>query len=142
MDDVKLLVEERRDRIDVLTTWLPRIALAIVFVSVGAQKFAAHSMWVRIFDEIGFGRWFRHVAGAMQIGGGVLLLIPRAAAVGFMLVGCTMVGAVAFWILMHHAFGAIVPGGLLLAVAGFGWPDVARFAVRLRRRTATGPACP
>jgi hypothetical protein len=60
----------------------------------------------------------------------------RAAVVGFMLVGCTMAGAVAFWILMHHAFGAIIPGGLLLAVAGFGWPEVARFVSRVRQRAA------
>jgi putative oxidoreductase len=127
MADVKLLVEERRDRIDVLTTWLPRIALAIVFLSVGTQKFAAHGMWVRVFTNIGFGDWFRYATGVMQVGGAVLLLIPQTAAIGFILVGSTMVGAVAFWVLTKHAFGAVIPGALLAAIVAFGWGEVTRF---------------
>lgn len=134
MADVKLLVEERRSSIDVVTTWMPRIALAIVFLSVGFQKFAAEGMWVRIFDGIGVGQWFRHLTGAMQVGGAVLLLIPRAAPAGFILVGCTMVGAMCYWILTHHAFGAIVPGALLVAIVGFGGSEVVRFAASLARR--------
>jgi hypothetical protein len=42
--DVKRLVEERHGAIDGLRTWVPRVALAIVFVAVGALKFAAHSV--------------------------------------------------------------------------------------------------
>jgi uncharacterized membrane protein YphA (DoxX/SURF4 family) len=124
---VKLLVEERRSGIDVLATWLPRIALAIVFVSVGTQKFAADGMWVRIFRDIGFGKWFRYLTGAMQVGGAVLLLIPRTAAVGFVAIGCTMAGAVAFWVLTHHAFNALIPGVLLIAITVVGWSEVTRF---------------
>ncbi|HEY2907744.1 MAG TPA: hypothetical protein VGJ29_17710 [Vicinamibacterales bacterium] len=57
------------------------------------------------------------------VGGAVLLLIPRTAALGFILVGCTMVGAVAFWIFTNHAFGAIIPGALLVVIVGVGWND-------------------
>ena len=126
MAEVKLLVEERRGGIDVLATWLPRIALAIVFVSVGTQKFAAQGMWVRIFEQIGFGQWLRYLTGVMQVGGAVLLLIPRTAAVGVLLLSCTMVGAVAFWIFTNHAFGAIIPGALLVAIVVVGWGELAR----------------
>jgi hypothetical protein len=66
MADVKGLVEERHGAIDVLKTWLPRVALAIVFVSAGALKFAAHSVYVRIFDEIGLGQWFRYLTGVVE----------------------------------------------------------------------------
>jgi putative oxidoreductase len=127
MTEMNLLVEERRDRLDLFTTWLPRVALAAVFASVGTQKFASQGMWVRVFKDIGFGQWFRYLTGAMQIGGAVLLLIPRTVAVGFILVGCTMVGAVAFWILTNHAFGAVIPGALLVAIVGVGWSEVSRF---------------
>jgi uncharacterized membrane protein YphA (DoxX/SURF4 family) len=136
MADVKRLVEERPGAIDVVKTWLPRVALAIVFVSVGALKFAADSMYVRIFDEIGLGQWFRYLTGVVEVGGGVLLLIPGAAAVGFILVGCTMAGAVTFWIFTHHAFGAIIPGALLLAITGFGWAEVTRLVGNMRRSPA------
>ena len=34
MAEVKRLVEDRHGAIDVLKTWLPRVALAMVFVSV------------------------------------------------------------------------------------------------------------
>ncbi len=124
MTEVKLLVEERRSRIDVLTTWLPRIGLAIVFVSVGSLKFAAHSPWVPIFNRIGIGTWFRYLTGVMQIAGGCLLLVPAAAGIGFMLLGCTMVGAVAFWIIFGPVFSAVVPGALLAAIVVFGWAEM------------------
>jgi len=127
MADVKLLVEERRTGIDVLATWLPRIALALVFLSVGSQKFARQGMWVRIFHDIGFGEWFRYLTGVMQVGGAVLLLVPRAAAVGFILLGCTMIGAVAFWVGTNRAFGAVIPGALLAAIVVVGWGEVGRF---------------
>ncbi len=136
MAEMKLLVEERRGAIDVLTTWLPRVALAMVFLTVGTQKFGTRPMWVRIFGEIGLGQWLRYLTGVMQVGGAVLLLIPRAAAVGFILVGCTMAGAVAFWIISHHAFSAVIPGALLVAITGFGHAEIARFVGSLRRRTA------
>jgi hypothetical protein len=59
MADVKRLVEYCHGPIHVLKTWLPRVALAMVFVSVGVLKFAAHSVYVRLFEEIGLGLWFR-----------------------------------------------------------------------------------
>lgn len=127
MVEMKLLVEERKDRLDILTTWLPRVALAIVFLSVGSEKFAARGMWVRIFRDIGFGEWFRYLTGSMQVGGAMLLLIPPTAAVGFILVGCTMAGAVVFWVATGHAFGAIIPGALLAVIVGVGWGEVGRF---------------
>jgi putative oxidoreductase len=132
MAEVNLLVEERRSGIDVLATWLPRIALAIVFLDVGVQKFTGDRMWVRVFDRIGVGQWFRYVTGTMQVGGAALLLVPRAVAVGFILVGCTMLGAMAFWILTGHPFGAIIPGALLVAIAIVGWREVVRFLARLQ----------
>jgi putative oxidoreductase len=134
---VKLVIGDRPVAIDVFTTWLPRVALAIVFFSVGTQKFAAQGMWVRVFNDIGLGTWFRYLTGVMQVGGAVLLLIPRTAAVGFILVGCTMVGAMSFWILTSHAFGAIIPGTLLAAIVGFGGSEVVRFVKSMRRGAAS-----
>ena len=137
MTEVKPLVEQPRSAIDRLETWLPRVALAIVFVLFGALKFAAHSMYVRIFDEIGLGQWFRYFTGVTEIGGAVLLLIPGAAFVGFILLGCTMAGAVSFWIFNHNAFAALIPGALLLAIIGFGRAEVVRRVANARRRLSS-----
>src|SRR2546430_2861644 len=35
------------------------------------------SEWVRIFDRIGLGQWFRYFTGALQVTGALLVLIPR-----------------------------------------------------------------
>jgi uncharacterized membrane protein len=104
----------------------------MVFLAFGALKFSAHSMYVRIFDQIGLGQWFRYVTGVTEVGGAALLLIPRAVAIGVVLLGCTMVGAASFWLLNRNAFAALVPGVLLLALAGLGWAEVAR-SKRARR---------
>jgi putative oxidoreductase len=136
MAEVKLLVEERRAAIDVLTTWLPRIALVMVFLFAGAVKFATHSVYVRIFATIGLGQWLRYFTGVIEIGGAVLLLIPRTAAVGFFVLACTMAGAVIFWLVNYNPFAALVPGVLLLAIIGFGGGEVARFVTGMRRGAA------
>jgi hypothetical protein len=67
----------------------------------------------------------------------VLLLIPRAAGIGFILLGSTMAGAVGFWIVTHHAFGAIIPGALLLAITGVGCGEVARYVGNVRAGEVT-----
>jgi putative oxidoreductase len=134
MQSLNRTVERPRRAIDVFKTWLPRVALAIVFVLFGALKFAAHSMYVRIFDEIGLGQWFRYFTGVTEIAGAVLLLIPRAAFIGFILLGCTMAGAVSFWIFNHNPFAALIPGTLLLAIIGFGGAEVVRRVASARRR--------
>jgi len=106
-------------RIDLLTAWLPRLAIAIVFVGVGWSKFT-DPMWLRLFDRIGFGQWFRYLTGAMQIAGGLLSLVPRLAMAGIAMLACTMAGAVIAWFAFGQALGAIIPGALLalLATAG------------------------
>jgi len=55
-DSFQLVPEETRSRQDVLITWILRVAVAVVFFSVGSSKFDARSMWVKLFDQIGFGR--------------------------------------------------------------------------------------
>jgi putative oxidoreductase len=117
MDDLKLtLVEEHRGA---LQTWLPRIGVAGVFFFIGKGKFAAQSHWVGIFDQIGFGQWFRYFTGVLQAGGALLVLIPRTFPIGILVLACTMLGAMAAWIFLLGApFNALIPaiilGGLLV----------------------------
>ncbi len=58
--------------------WTLQIVLGLFFVvASGLPKLAGQSDAVRIFDEIGWGDWFRYFAGVVEISGGVGLLVPR-----------------------------------------------------------------
>ena len=112
-------------RLDGLTRWLPRIAIALVFVTVGSSKFS-DPMWVRLFARIGFGQWFRYFTGVMQIAGGVLVLMPRLALVGIAMLACTMTGAVITWIAFGLPLNVPIPGVLLLVLLALGWSEYNR----------------
>jgi uncharacterized membrane protein YphA (DoxX/SURF4 family) len=114
-------VESNRipSRIDGLTAWLPRIAVAVAFVAIGWSKFQDPS-WVRLFDRIGFGQWFRYLTGAMQIVGGLLTLVPPLSLVGVAMVAATMAGAVVTWIAFGQPLGAFIPGTLLVILLAIG----------------------
>ena len=75
--------------------WALKILLAVIFLFEGIDKFSERRLWVRIFDEIGAGQWFRYFTAAVEVIGAVALLIPPATlfAVGILL--CTMIGAAA-----------------------------------------------
>ena len=88
MTELKLAVETERSRIDILTTWLPRIGVALFFLMIGSQKFTDPG-WTRIFAQIGAGQWFRYLTGIMQVGGAVLVLVPRTTAVGCAMIAST-----------------------------------------------------
>jgi len=112
-------------RIDSLTAWLPRLALAAAFLAIGVSKFR-DQMWVRIFDRIGFGQWFRYLTGVMQIGGAILALVPPAALLGVALIACTLAGAVVTWIAFGQPFAAVIPGTLLGIVLAIGFAEYNR----------------
>ena len=96
---------------------LPRVGLALLFVGIGYTKFNSdpRSEWVAIFDRIGFGQWFRFLAGAMQVAGGLLFLFRRTMTVGAALLASTMLGAVVVDFLMVPPF-MFIPLMLLFAI--------------------------
>ena len=93
--DLNFVVEEKRTAIDVFTLWLPRIAVSAAFVLIGYSKFDndPHGMWVKLFEQIGFGQWFRYLAGVMQVGGALLLLSRRTITLGAAMLVATLIGA-------------------------------------------------
>lgn len=122
-------VEPLPDRLGTLRTWLPRIAVALVFVSVGSSKFT-DPMWVRLFGEIGLGQWFRYLTGVMQIAGGLLVLIPRTALAGIALAACTMLGASVAWLTVLHApWNAPIPGAMFVILVAIGVAEFNRARV-------------
>jgi len=121
VSELRLVAEETRSAGDVLAAWLPRVAVALVFLSVGWEKFDAHGMWVRIFARIGFGDWFRYLTGTMQVGGALLLLVPPLVRFGAVVLASTMIGAViANIFILNSGLSAIVPASLLAALVFVG----------------------
>ena len=118
--ELHFAVETRPSVSDVLVVWIPRLGLALLFGAIGYSKFGASSTWNALFDRIGWGTWFRYLAGGMQVGGAILLLIPRTVVLGAAAIGATLIGAIVVDIVMFRSIIAIVPGLLLVGVTFVG----------------------
>jgi putative oxidoreductase len=115
--DLTLSVEPERGAIDLFTAWLPRLGIVLAFLFIGATKFGATGEWVRIFDRIGVGQWFRYFTGAMQVTGALLLLTRPTRPLGALMLGSTMIGAMIVDVVVMHAAGyALAPFILLCGV--------------------------
>ena len=83
-----------RSRVAHRALWVLQILLGVFFVvASAAPKFWGEPYAVQIFTEIGAGQWFRYFIGAVELAGGIGLMVPRLAgpaAVGLM---ALMVGA-------------------------------------------------
>jgi putative oxidoreductase len=120
--DLVLIPAARPHAIDLLYKWFPRVALAMVYLLIGKSKFDPHGMYVRIFDRIGFGDWFRYLTGTLQITGSILVLIPQTFLAGILILACTMAGAVLAWIFFLGSPGtAVIPGVLCCVILVIGW---------------------
>jgi len=121
MPELRLATLETRGRQDVLISWILRLAVAGVFLSVGAGKFDADSHWVKLFNQIGLGDWFRYLTGILQVTGAVLVVVPRTFPIGIGILACTMLGAAAVWIVKFGApENAIIPAAILVALVLIG----------------------
>jgi putative oxidoreductase len=94
--------------------WTMRILLAAVFLYEGIDKFSERRLWLRIFDEIGFGQWFRYFTGVVEISGALMLLIPKATLVAVGLLVSTMIGALLVHVLVVGVGPQTVVVGILL----------------------------
>ena len=107
------------DRRSVLYDWILRGGIALAYVYFGAAKFPSGtgSEWFKIFQQIGFGQWFRYFTGVVEILGGLLVLIPPTATIGLAVLASTMLGAVlivAF--VIGNAIFCIFPGAFLVGL--------------------------
>jgi uncharacterized membrane protein YphA (DoxX/SURF4 family) len=121
MPELRLSTGEPRTRQDVMITWILRVAVAVLFLGIGRDKFDPHSMWPALFDRIGLGQWFRYATGVLQIAGAVLLVVPRTFLMGIVLLACMMAGAAAIWIArLREPGNAVIPAVVLFALVAIG----------------------
>lgn len=95
--------------------WIVKGLLAAVFLAAGGAKLAGVPMMVENFQHIGFGQWFRYLTGALEVIGAILILMPRVAAFGGVLLSCIMAGAIAAHLLLIG--GSAIPAIILLALS-------------------------
>lgn len=116
-------------------TWLLQVLLAVLMVGPGSQKFTGPT-WERMFRTWGYPDGFYLVIGAVEVAGGIGLLIPKLASFSAIILAVVMAAAAATQIFRggRSGVGEIVFMTLLLVVAALRWRD------RLRVTAAAAPS--
>jgi putative oxidoreductase len=113
---------------------LLRVILGVAFLAIAAVKLTGSSNTIQMFDNIGWGQWFRYFTGILDLIGGVLVLVPRYAFYGALLLTCTVgfAGVLTFAGRIHDS--AVAPLALTALAATVAW------LTRPRRRDIPGVA--
>lgn len=101
--------------------WIVQVLLAGMFFMAGGHKVGGDPQMVGLFDAIGIGQWFRSVTGFLEIGGGLLLLVPRVQAVGAALLSGVMLGAITTHLFVLHnppSLPLVLLAGLMFVLFG------------------------
>jgi uncharacterized membrane protein YphA (DoxX/SURF4 family) len=102
-----------------LSDWLIRTSVSLLFLVYGLEKFSNQpgTQWVKLFAEIGWGVWFRYLAGVVEIAGALLVLIPHLVMFGFAVLGTTM-GVATFVVafVLHKPAQSLFPGAFFVGV--------------------------
>ena len=111
--------------------WALTILLGVLMAGPGSQKFTS-STWERMFRQWGYPDGFYLVIGAVEVVGGLLLLIPRTASYSAIMLAVVMLGAAATQILRggRNGVGELVFASLLILLAVIRWRDRVRFDKR------------
>ena len=118
-------------------TWILTLLLAVLMAGPGSQKFTSPT-WERMFRTWGYPDGFYLVIGAVEVIGGIALLIPRVASYSAIMLAVVMIGAAATQILRggRNGVGEIVFASLLCALAAIRWRDRLRIN---RPQSASAP---
>jgi hypothetical protein len=121
MFEVKPAIEESPTKVALrnFVHSLPAVGVGAVFILIGYTKFNSDpkSEWVKIFEQIGLGQWFRIFTGVTQITGGVLMMPRKTRTTGAGLLATTMLGAAAVDVFIMGSPLVIAPLLLLFLIA-------------------------
>lgn len=129
------VVDARPGRARTITLWTLQILLGVFFiVASAAPKLVGQRYAVEIFDEIGWGQWYRYLVGVVELAGGIGLLIPRLAgrAAAGLAVLCVLAAATQLFQL-DGASGTPFPLALAVVFAGIAWARRDEIALVARR---------
>jgi putative oxidoreductase len=104
-----------------ITLWVLQILLAIfMIVASAAPKLIGHESAAEGFDVIGWGDWFMYFIGAVELAGGIGLLIPRLSGLASIGLSLLMVGAAIFNVTTLD-FPVVTPLILLVLFVFIAW---------------------
>jgi putative oxidoreductase len=98
-----------------IVTWVLTLLAALAFVAAGFAKVSGQEAMVQSFNLFGLPAWFRVTIGALEIVGGVLLLLPALTGTAAFGLSIVMLGAIA----CHAMFTPIamgLPAAVLFAI--------------------------
>jgi uncharacterized membrane protein YphA (DoxX/SURF4 family) len=76
--------------------------MGVLFLYLGGAKLLGTPAAVRLFNDIGWGQWFRYVTGVVEVSGALLLLIPALAGASALLLMSVMVAATGIELFVLH----------------------------------------
>jgi uncharacterized membrane protein YphA (DoxX/SURF4 family) len=90
-------------------------------VASGAPKLFGEATAVQTFDAIGAGDWFRYLIGALEVAGGIGLMIPALAGLAAACFVALMIGAALFQVFVigmaEYVYTPIILGVLFGLIA-------------------------
>jgi putative oxidoreductase len=95
--------------------------LAGLFIAIGSglPKLFGEATAVEMFDDIGWGDWFRYLVGALEVLGGIGLILPKTTRLAAICLCGLMIGAVVFTLAYLEVEATIVTPMILCALFAF-----------------------
>jgi putative oxidoreductase len=111
----------RQSRALVVGVWILRVLLGGAFIFFSLMKLSGRPGMVAEFNTVGLGQWFRYFTGALELTGGVAVLIPRVSVFGAIVLLLVDIGAFVAQVTVLHVdwIHAIVIGALLALLIYF-----------------------
>ena len=104
------------NRVRSIAVWVLQILLAAMFVFQGVSKLLSSPGWVSRFKAWGYPDSFYLVIGVIEVGSAVLLLIPKLAGFGSLILIIVMVGATFTHLI--HGEPQVITTLILMALLG------------------------
>jgi uncharacterized membrane protein YphA (DoxX/SURF4 family) len=119
-------------RVANIATWVVQVVVGLQFISGGGLKLAGSPVMVDLFSDIGAGQWFRYLVGALEVAGGIGLLIRPLCGLAAAGLAAVMVGAVVTNVAVINE-NPTLPAVYLVLLAVIAWRRRARTAALLAR---------
>ena len=101
-----------------IALWILRILMAALFLFASYMKLSGNPMMVEEFNTIGLGQWFRYLTGALELAGGIAILVPSVSVFAAIVLLAVDIGAFITQVAVLHGdwIHTVVIGAILASV--------------------------